>query len=109
MRMTGSLEVRQLVAGSIICDLAEMRLAPGNYSVDLWLGDGNVDIDMVEACLSFEIESTDFYGSGVPPFSHLGATVLTPKWTVLSEAAHNIPNACARDNRLRSFPKPPYR
>lgn len=93
MRMTGSLEVRQLVAGSIICDLAEMRLAPGNYSIDLWLGDGNVDIDMVEACLSFEIESTDFYGSGVPPFSHLGATVLTPKWTVLSEAAQNIPNA----------------
>lgn len=91
MRMTGSLEMRQLVAGSIICDLTEMRLAPGSYSVDLWLGDGNVDIDMVEACLSFTIESTDFYGSGVPPFSHLGATVLTPKWTVLSGAAHDHP------------------
>jgi hypothetical protein len=41
-----------------------------------------VDVDMVEGSLTFDVESTDFYGSGVPPFSHLGATVLSPKWTV---------------------------
>ena len=84
MRMTGSIDSRHLKAGTITCDLDEVLLAPGRYSVDVWLGDGAVDSDMVEGCLSFDIESTDFYGSGVPPFSHLGTYVLKPKWLVSS-------------------------
>jgi lipopolysaccharide transport system ATP-binding protein len=82
MRMTGSLEARHAPTGTIACDIANLTLVPGKYSVDLWLGDGAVDVDMVEGSLTFDVESTDFYGSGVPPFSHLGATVLSPKWTV---------------------------
>jgi lipopolysaccharide transport system ATP-binding protein len=84
MRMTGSVESRHLKTGTITCGLDEVLLAPGRYSVDVWLGDGAVDSDMVEGCLSFDVESTDFYGSGVPPFSHLGTYVLKPKWLVSS-------------------------
>ena len=80
MRMTGSLESRHMASGTVTCELDEVLLAPGTYSVDAWLGDGAVDIDMVEGCLSFDVESTDFYGSGVPPFSHLGPLVLKPRW-----------------------------
>jgi len=80
MRMTGSVEPRRLASGAITCDLPEVLLIPGRYSVDIWLGDGAEDIDMLEGCLEFEVDATDFYGSGVPPFAHLGCLVLKPQW-----------------------------
>jgi lipopolysaccharide transport system ATP-binding protein len=82
MRMTGSLATRHVSSGLICCELDDLRLVPGNYTIDLWLGDGMTDIDMVQGALSFDVEPTDFYGSGVPPFAHIGVMVVRPKWRV---------------------------
>lgn len=51
-------------SGSIVCDLGDVRLVPGIYKIDLYFGDEYRDIDIVTDAIDFEIESTDFYGTG---------------------------------------------
>lgn len=51
-------------SGSILCDLGDVRLVPGNYKLDLYFGDEYQDIDTVTDAIDFEIESTDYYGTG---------------------------------------------
>lgn len=83
MRMTGDVRPSRIANGTIICELDAVPLAPGRYTVDAWLGDGPIDVDAIECAAAFEIEATDYYGSGVPPFGHLGHLVLKPTWAVL--------------------------
>ncbi len=80
MRMTADVAVPPLSAGEISCVIEKAPLSPGRYSDDLWLLDGIRDLDHVEAALSFTVEPTDYYGTGVPPVSHLGNLVLDATW-----------------------------
>lgn len=80
-RMTGS--NFPSVCGSTFrfrCDLAEVPLLQGEYSCDLWLGDGVSNIDVVESGLHFTVRETDLYGTGQTPFAHLGVIYLKPQW-----------------------------
>jgi len=79
-RMTGDVGSQAMQRGEITCLLNTLKLVPGTYSLDAWLSDGTQDIDVVENCSRFEVEVTDFYRSGVPPFSHFGPLVLEPRW-----------------------------
>lgn len=81
-RMTGNLAARPLAAGTITFSLPQLMLVPGSYWLEVWLGDGAIDLDVVEKCARFEVDSTDYYGTGHPPFSHLGHLVLSPTWQV---------------------------
>ena len=85
-RMTGHVETRTMQQGEITCFLKDVMLTPGIYSLDAWLADGPQDIDVVERCSRFEVEATDFYRSGVPPFSHFGPIVLNATWQFNSDA-----------------------
>lgn len=80
MRMTGSVTVLPMSSGVISCELEHPPLAPGRYTIDVWLGDSTEDLDHVQDCVVFDVEATDYYGSGVPPFDNLGNLVLRPKW-----------------------------
>lgn len=55
-------------------------LLPGNYSIDVWLGDGQEDVDTLSGVISFVIEPSDIYKSGKTPFSHMGVIYLVPEW-----------------------------
>ena len=80
-RMTGTkLDADPGATMNIACILRQPPLAPGRYSVDFWIGDGQVDLDTVPNAVAFDVEATDFYRSGVPPFHHLGPMVLKADW-----------------------------
>lgn len=64
------------------CDLAEVPLLQGDYSCDLWLGDGPSNIDVVESGLHFTVRETDLYGTGQIPFAHMGVIYLKPQWSL---------------------------
>ena len=68
------------------CVLNNTPILPGRYIVDLWLGDGLVNIDMVAGCTSFIIEEADIYGSGIPPMANTGVIYFNPKWNMISSA-----------------------
>ena len=81
MRMTGA-HVRggPFHEGRIRCTLKRVPLLQGEHTVDLWLGDGTVDLDNVNGYLGFHVEESDIYGTGVPPFSNLGQIFLDASW-----------------------------
>ena len=69
--------------GSLRCTLEHFPFLQGCYTVDLWLGDGPVDVDAAMGYLQFDVEEADIYGSGRTPFSNLGVVVLHPTWHFL--------------------------
>ena len=80
-RMTGlSIESGHYSNGVIKCRLENITLLQGQYSVDVWLGDGQVDLDVVNEYLTFKIEESNIYGTGHPPFGNMGVIYLNPTW-----------------------------
>jgi lipopolysaccharide transport system ATP-binding protein len=84
-RMTG-FETYGVSDGSATmrCTLKQTPLLQGDYTVDIWLGDGPIDIDNLTGYLSFRIEETDVYGTGRTPFAHMGVIFLEPIWKVIT-------------------------
>lgn len=80
MRMTGFNPETNRSSGTIRCELPRLALLQGSYSIDLWLGDGPTDVDMLSDCLRFTIEDSDIYGTGQVPFTNLGVIYLEPQW-----------------------------
>jgi hypothetical protein len=81
MRMTGSHVESRNGSGRIRCELPRLPLLQGAYAIDLWLGDGPADVDMLSEYLRFTIDDADVYGSGQVPFANLGVMYLEPRWT----------------------------
>ena len=54
-------------SGTISCTLDHPPLLPGTYSLDLFLGDGPQDVDVVFDAISFEVQPANLFGSGQLP------------------------------------------
>jgi lipopolysaccharide transport system ATP-binding protein len=76
-----------LARGTVICAIEELPLMPGNYTVDLYLGDANGDFDVIYEATSFEVLAADVTGSGRLPPSSLGPLYCDAKWRLLDETA----------------------
>jgi lipopolysaccharide transport system ATP-binding protein len=83
-RMTGfETDNGSYTSATMRCTLKQTPFLQGNYTVDLWLGDGSVDVDTLTGYLSFCIEETDVYGTGRTPFAHMGVIFFEPIWKVI--------------------------
>jgi lipopolysaccharide transport system ATP-binding protein len=82
-RMTGFEADEKGYSSAVMrCSLENLPLLQGNYTVDLWLGDGPHDLDTLAGCISFQIEEADIYGTGKVPFDHFGVLFFKPKWEI---------------------------
>jgi lipopolysaccharide transport system ATP-binding protein len=55
-------------SGTISCKIDRPPLLPGKYSLDLYLGDGSHDVDVIYDSISFEVQAADVFGTGqLPP------------------------------------------
>ena len=88
MRMTGH-DLSTTVSSRFVirCRLRDLPFLQGSYSVDLWLGDGDRDLDAVMGCLALQIEGTDIYGTGKLPFANVGVAFLRADWEVADDYA----------------------
>lgn len=68
------------ISATMRCAIRNAPFLQGEYSIDVWLGDGSADLDTVTGYLKFQVEETDVYGTGHPPLSHLGVIFLKPQW-----------------------------
>ena len=80
MRMTGFHTEHGAESATLRCKLPKLPLLQGAYSVDLWLGDGPTDVDMLAEYLKFTVVDADVYGTGQIPFANLGLIYLEPAW-----------------------------
>jgi len=86
MRMTGDeIPDGEYAAATIRCLLKELPLLQGQYTMDIWLGDGAGDVDNVSGYLTLHLEETDIYGSGKVPFHHMGVIFFKPEWKLRTE------------------------
>jgi lipopolysaccharide transport system ATP-binding protein len=80
-RMTDfEVEEGQHTSGTMRCTVKRLPYLQGRYTADVWLGDGMVDIDVVNSYASFDIEDADVYQSGKVPIAHIGVTFLEAEW-----------------------------
>jgi lipopolysaccharide transport system ATP-binding protein len=61
-----------------VCDIPELTLTLGTYSICLWLDIGNDEADMIEDAARITILESDFYGTG--KLAKAGAFVLRHHW-----------------------------
>jgi lipopolysaccharide transport system ATP-binding protein len=71
-------------AATMRCTLKQVPFLQGEYTADIWLGDGPVDVDTLTGYLRFRIEDTDIYKTGRTPFAHMGIIFLEPVWQFTS-------------------------
>jgi lipopolysaccharide transport system ATP-binding protein len=77
-------------SGIYRCRLRRPPFLQGDYSVDVWLGDGLADVDTVPGAVNFTIQERDIYNSGVVPFKHLGVIFLDSTWSFENPASDPI-------------------
>jgi lipopolysaccharide transport system ATP-binding protein len=90
-RMTGAPSPSYICDGYRICArIKSPPLLPGYYEADIWLGDGQEDLDVALRGACFQIQESDVYGTGRTPIRTLGSIFFRADWAVhpaRSEAA----------------------
>jgi lipopolysaccharide transport system ATP-binding protein len=79
------LQIPSLEPGDGYLDLAVpcLTLLPGRYSLSLWLKvQGPVFYDVLEHCLQFDVEESNFYGSGKGISRYFGIVFMPCSWNV---------------------------
>ncbi|MEQ1885612.1 MAG: ABC transporter ATP-binding protein [Bryobacteraceae bacterium] len=62
-----------LTKGKVRLIQEKLPLMPGNYIIDLFLGNQEGDLDIVEEAISFEVVAADVFGTGKLPASWCGS------------------------------------
>lgn len=76
--------------GIITCHFEQLPLMPGNYHIDLYLGDAFTDMDVVQDAVSFEVFATDVFGTGKLPPAAAGPLFMPARWTLEDAAAPKL-------------------
>lgn len=85
-RMTGFCTNNESYASATMrCTLKKVPFLQGEYTADIWLGDGSIDVDTVSGYLSFRIEDTDVYETGRTPFAQMGIVFLEAAWQIITD------------------------
>jgi lipopolysaccharide transport system ATP-binding protein len=65
-----------------VCEIDELPLAPGEYSLYLWIAINGKTADRVENAARFTVHESDFYGSGrIPDVSRHGALMVRHRFS----------------------------
>jgi lipopolysaccharide transport system ATP-binding protein len=65
----------------VICQLDEIPLAPGRYTLSLSAGTSNQPlIDAIDSALSVDVEPVDFFGNGRIPHPSHGRVLVRSRW-----------------------------
>jgi lipopolysaccharide transport system ATP-binding protein len=101
--------------GRIICTIDALRLMPGTYSIDLYLGEVAEDFDIIVDAISFEVVGADLNGTGRLAPSSLGPMYCSARFELLpaehglkgpvplsyNDSSNNsLPEACRLEDEL---------
>ena len=69
----------------ICCSFERLPLMPGQYSLDLYLGDEQRSLDVIYDAISFVVSEADVYGTGRIPPALTGPIFWHAKWSLRSQ------------------------
>lgn len=75
------LPTRLSARGAIRIHFDSLPLSPGQYSIDLYLGDELQSLDGIESALTLEVTASNFMGSGKLPSSACGPLLMRASWS----------------------------
>ncbi len=61
-------------------EIDQLYLLPGRYYLSLWLGKWNDPMDVLKSCISFDVETSDYFGSGRGIDSSFGIVFFPSRW-----------------------------
>jgi lipopolysaccharide transport system ATP-binding protein len=70
---------------TIVCRIERLMLIPGNYSIDLWLGDARRDFDVIYDAIGLEVLPADLTGTGRLPPPNIGSVFCEATWRFAEE------------------------
>ena len=82
----------------ILCEIEDINLAPGEYSIGFIIADGVKIYDEVPNALSFRVTTSDYFGSGVLPDGRYGRILLKSRWSSGTSASQQFETAPAIQN-----------
>lgn len=81
-------QVMDFPNGVATCLIHKLPLAPGTYTINVAVGTANnLFQDHIANACQFEVESTDYYGSGKMPSSTHGVVLVDASWIAEKESA----------------------
>jgi lipopolysaccharide transport system ATP-binding protein len=84
--------------GVVRCQLDELPLLPGVYSLDIAVGTWDQVLDSIDQVAQISVLPTDYYQTGELPSTRHGVVVLQAHWTCIpAESIHPIPNLAVSD------------
>ena len=61
---------------SVRAVIPKLPLVPGRYGLNIWLGDNDINADWITNAATFDVESGDYYGTGLLPSHNDGMFLL---------------------------------
>jgi lipopolysaccharide transport system ATP-binding protein len=90
-RMTGfQIPSGRYAVGTVSCELPKLYFLQGRYYVDVWLGDGPANLDVLKEYLIIDIDESDYYGTGHAPFANMGTVFLDAEWDFHSNSKSTL-------------------
>jgi lipopolysaccharide transport system ATP-binding protein len=88
--ITGQRLLTHSSEGEFVCELPDLLLLPGRYSLNIYIEVNGVLADWVRDAMYFDVFESDVYGTGrLPPATH--GRVLTPQsWTLRSAETNAV-------------------
>ena len=74
-----------MARGTVVCAIEKLPLMPGSYTIDLYLGDANGDLDVIYEATSFEALAADVTGSGRLPPASGGPIFCEARWLLAAD------------------------
>jgi lipopolysaccharide transport system ATP-binding protein len=81
-RVVPGFQFERMTRGSVSYHVPQLPLQPGQYSVDLYLGNSYQDFDSVLDAIKFEVHQADVFGSGKLPPRSAGPLIVPASWSV---------------------------
>jgi lipopolysaccharide transport system ATP-binding protein len=76
----------QISSGTIVCEIQKLQLMPGQYNIDVYIGDQVGDLDVVFDAISFEVLPADLLESGRLPPSVFGPMFCAANFKLIEES-----------------------
>jgi homopolymeric O-antigen transport system ATP-binding protein len=76
--------------GELVCELPQLPLLPGRYSVAVYAEVNGVLADWVRSALFFDVYEDDVFGTGRLPPATAGRVYVNHSWTVLSPGTSRV-------------------
>jgi lipopolysaccharide transport system ATP-binding protein len=88
-KIQSTIDLSGLHSARARCTINDIRLLPGEYRVDVGLGDSSDHLDRVEDALRLTVDPADIYGTGRVPRRRNGLVAMSARWHVVPTQPDN--------------------